>query len=75
MFSNRARAYPKKPLSDAPLKGRHLASPTKHKTRLERLDRDKHASLLQKLMNKSFITLRPVVNVIKLFTIISYDFS
>jgi hypothetical protein len=45
---------------------------------LERLAMDKHSSLLQKFVNyrqKSFVTLGPVANVIKLFTAVSYTLS
>jgi hypothetical protein len=58
-----------KHLSGAPLKGRLLALPHKHWTRLERLDRDKHYSLLKEVVAygcKKFKTLAPVDNLRKL---------
>jgi hypothetical protein len=50
----------------------------KHETRLLRLARDKHFSLLRNFVNygsKSFTGLAPGANVIKLFTAVSYEFS
>ncbi len=51
---------------------RVCSSPTcRHLTRWEKLTKDKHSSLLRKLINdrrKSFITLANVINVLKLFS-------
>jgi hypothetical protein len=50
----------------------------KHQTRLERLTRDKHSSLLRKFVNydrKSFMIQTPGPNVIKLFTAVIYECS
>ncbi len=52
-----------------------VLSPTVSWTRLEKLARDKHSVLLRKFVNyrqKSFITLTPGANVIKLFVSIIY---
>ena len=49
-----------------------------HLTETERLARDKHSSLLRKFVNytqKSFITLAPGPNVIKLFMTVIDEFS
>ncbi len=51
-------------VSGAPLLGRLLALPTKHKIRLERLARDKRSSLLPKFVNyvrKKFYDIGPQV--------------
>ncbi len=57
----------------------HLGSSLtfKHQTRLERLAMDKHSSLLRKSVNygqKSFTTLGPGVDVIKLFSSVNKEF-
>jgi hypothetical protein len=50
----------------------------KHLTKLERPARNKHSSLLETFLItavKSFITLSPGPNVIKLFTAVIYELS
>jgi hypothetical protein len=57
-------------LEDAPLKGRLPAHTRKRYTRLERLARDKHSSLLRTLINygrKKFYNIGPRANVIRHF--------
>jgi hypothetical protein len=49
----------------------------KHKTRLERLIREKRSSILRKFVNygcKKFITLGPGLYVLKLFTAVIYEY-
>ncbi len=78
MFLDKAGAY----LSQAPLSCSAVRYAPgfihKHQTRLERLARDKYISLVRAFVNygrKSFITLGPVPNVIKIFAAVSYNFS
>jgi hypothetical protein len=75
MFVGEIRAY----TSEAPFRCTSLgwapALIPKHWTRLERLVEDKQSSLLRTLViygYKSFITLAPGVNAIKLFTAVIY---
>jgi hypothetical protein len=51
MFLSKAEPTPLKFLSNAPLKGKPIGLTHKDLTRLERLARDKHCSLLQKFAN------------------------
>jgi hypothetical protein len=60
-----------KAIACAPLKGKLLASPTNVRLGWKKLARDKPSSLLRTSINygqKSFITLAPGVNVIKLIS-------
>ena len=72
MNADKAKAY----LSEAPFRCSTPGLTCNHYTRLEKLARDKHSSLLQKSViyrQKSFITLGPGVNVIKLFSFVTVD--
>ncbi len=75
MFVSGRPFQPSVILLEAWPRGEHL---TGGKVRLERLDSNKFSRSFGTYVNykeKSFITLTPVVNVIKLFTAVSYTFS
>jgi hypothetical protein len=71
MFVRKVGAYPSGVPKGSSLYSKALGLFHKHSTRLERLARDKHTSLLRTFANygrKSFVTLGPGQDVIKLFT-------